>query len=133
MPRQSFTLKHLERMGPGLVFFNAGKFWECHEEWEHLWREETDNAMRYIYWALIQTATALYHIGGGHLEGARGQIAKAREKFLLCVDGENSLLEDRLNWSSLKSLVLGLPEVPDFGDFKALTTFKFPLESLGNQ
>jgi hypothetical protein len=60
----------------GLIFFNAGKFYEAHEVWEDLWRM-TDGPARTFYQGLIQAAVGLHHLKRGNAIGARSQIGKS--------------------------------------------------------
>jgi hypothetical protein len=59
----------------GIEHFNAGRYYEAHEDWEDLWRtlEGTD---RLFVQALIQASVALHHLLRGNLAGAR-QLARS--------------------------------------------------------
>jgi predicted metal-dependent hydrolase len=63
----------------GLALFNAGQFFECHEEWEIPWRH-SDGADRLFYQGLIQAAVAILHAERGNLRGAASTYAKSRAK-----------------------------------------------------
>ena len=95
-------------MKKGIEFFNAKKFWECHEELEHHWLQTPDGPVRYVYWAVIQVATTLVHYHNQNLPGARGQVAKAKEKFQK-TEGVGGVLEEYLSWPTLRSLVEKIP------------------------
>jgi len=64
----------------GIIFFNAGHYFEAHEVWEDLWRE-TSGDLRLFYQGLIQTAVGLYHLSRGNMIGARAQLSKAIPKL----------------------------------------------------
>ncbi len=48
----------------GRTLFNAGRFFEAHEAWEELWREERGDARRRLQ-GLIQIAAALHKARAG--------------------------------------------------------------------
>ena len=73
-----FNSKHLHSMRRGIDLFNQKKYWDCHEELEEIWIEETSD-VRYIFWTIIQVAVALYHCEHQNLIGARSMMAKAKE------------------------------------------------------
>ncbi len=116
-----------EEMKEGLSLFNSTNFWECHEALEDLWMEEA-SPLRNIYWAIIQVANALHHEREGNLVGANSQILKARDKIALCEKNKfnSNLMEEKLRWSTFKSLVLNLPSNASSKDFNDLKLFKFP-------
>lgn len=64
----------------GAALFNAGRFFECHEVWESLWRRSRGEKKRF-YQGLIQAAVALLHAERGNLAGAASVYAKARTKL----------------------------------------------------
>jgi len=64
----------------GLALFNAGRFFECHEVWEALWKRAS-GADRLFYQGLIQAAVAILHAERGNLRGAASTYAKARAKL----------------------------------------------------
>ena len=115
-----FEWEHLSKMKLGITLYNEGQFWECHEELEDHWIEGRGSNVRYVYWALIQVSTALFHKLNGNSSGAMGMISKAREKIDLCekFQVETPLMEEFLNWSYFKTLVKK-------GDFDKLIEFKF--------
>lgn len=53
----------------GLRLFNAGEFFEAHEELEIAWREETDE-IRDLYRGILQVAVTYLHITRGNYDGA---------------------------------------------------------------
>ena len=63
----------------GIAYFNAGKFFDAHEAWEHLWHECPVADRRFVQ-SLIQAAVALYHWNNGNAAGARTLLARGRAK-----------------------------------------------------
>jgi len=74
MPDQS------DLFGRGVALFNAGRFFECHEVWESLWKR-AGGADRQFYQGLIQAAAAVLHAERGNPRGAASTYAKARTKL----------------------------------------------------
>ena len=64
----------------GIDLFNEGRFFECHEAWEEIWKR-SDGEVKLFYQGLIQAAVAILHAQRGNLEGARSLYEKAREKL----------------------------------------------------
>src|SRR6266705_3912742 len=64
----------------GIDLFNEGRFFECHEAWEEIWKR-SDGELKLFYQGLIQAAVAILHAQRGNLEGARSLYQKAREKL----------------------------------------------------
>lgn len=62
----------------GLAHFNAGEYFEAHEELEHAWNEETGPA-RELYRALLQIAVAYLQITRGNYKGALKMFMRARQ------------------------------------------------------
>lgn len=126
-----FNETHLESIKVGIDLFNDEKYWECHEFFEDLWREEPGD-VRYVYWAIIQVASALIHYRERNPGGAKGLIHKARQKFERCETNkiESDLLERNLSWSTLKKMIRDIPEDAQLEDLKSLFEFKFKDPSL---
>ena len=53
----------------GIRLFNAGEFFEAHEELEAAWRDETGE-VRELYRGILQVAVAYLHITRGNFDGA---------------------------------------------------------------
>jgi hypothetical protein len=53
----------------GILFFNAGDFFEAHDVWEELWADCRGPEQRF-YQGLIQAAVGLFHYSGGNVRGA---------------------------------------------------------------
>lgn len=64
----------------GIDLFNEGRFFECHEAWEEVWKR-SDGAEKLFYQGLIQAAVAILHAQRGNLEGARSLYEKASDKL----------------------------------------------------
>jgi uncharacterized protein len=67
------------RFARGIALFNAGRHFDAHEEWEHLWRECGQSDRRFVQ-SLIHAAVALYQWGRGNATAARTQLARGRSK-----------------------------------------------------
>jgi predicted metal-dependent hydrolase len=67
------------RFARGVELFNAGRHFDAHEEWEHLWRECDQSDRRFVQ-SLIHAAVALYQWGRGNATAARTQLARGRAK-----------------------------------------------------
>jgi uncharacterized protein len=64
----------------GIELFNAGKYFECHEELEEIWLK-SQGVEREFFHALIQVAAALHHFQRGNLRGMESIYERARRKF----------------------------------------------------
>ena len=64
----------------GIELFNQGRFFECHEAWEEIWKR-SDGEVKLFYQGLIQAAVAILHAQRGNLEGARSLYEKASAKL----------------------------------------------------
>ena len=71
---------HSDFYEQGIDLFNEGRFFECHEAWEEIWKR-SDGELKLFYQGLIQAAVAILHAQRGNLEGARSLHQKAREKL----------------------------------------------------
>ena len=86
----------------GILLFNAGLFFECHEYLEDVWRPTT-GPERNFYHGIIQAAAAFYHFEKNNLHGARTLMEKALQKLEayrpehLGVDVD-SLIADLRSW-----------------------------------
>lgn len=126
---EPFSKNHFELIHQGLKLFNEEKYWECHEELEDHWMEDQTDPIRYIYWAIIQVATALYHYRDKNLSGALGMILKAQKKIQKVEDLglETETLDELLNWNQFKSLTNSLQKDSTLDEFEKLSTFRFKL------
>jgi hypothetical protein len=62
----------------GVLFFNAGDYFEAHEVWEDLWAESHGDDRRFVQ-GLIQAAVGLFHFGNGNLGGAAKLYRSSRD------------------------------------------------------
>jgi hypothetical protein len=68
------------RFDQAIFFFNSGRYFEAHEVWEEMWREEQGN-LRLLYQGLVQSAVGLHHLTRKNLVGARLQLNKSLIKL----------------------------------------------------
>ena len=61
----------------GVLAFNAGDYFDAHEEWEALWLDCPAADRRFVQ-SLIQAAVALYHWGNRNRPGAARLFASGR-------------------------------------------------------
>lgn len=123
-----FGPEHLEKMKSGIECFNEQRYWECHEELEHVWLEDRGDPVRNVYWAVIQVAASMIHYRESNLVGASGMMNKAREKFKRVRDMNivSPLLLDMLNWEELERLVDAIPVKPEnLEPFAPMFEFRF--------
>ena len=123
-----FTKEHLKKMKEGISLFNRQMYWECHEELEDHWIDDVADNARYVYWAVIQVATSLFHYRQDNIKGAEGMLNKAKEKLNKCVQlkVETPLLYSSINWEKFKQLVFEVPNKnSSLEDYKILYTFRF--------
>ncbi|MGZ6194404.1 MAG: DUF309 domain-containing protein [Candidatus Binataceae bacterium] len=64
----------------GIELFNAGRFFDCHEVWEEVWKQAS-GAEKLFHQGMIQAAVAILHAERGNLPGARSTWNKARAKL----------------------------------------------------
>jgi uncharacterized protein len=74
------TPEHPNYYEEGIELFNQGRFFECHEAWEEIWKR-SDGELKLFYQGLIQAAVAILHAQRGNLEGARSLYEKALLKL----------------------------------------------------
>jgi len=74
------TLEHPNFYEQGIDLFNEGRFFECHEAWEEIWKR-SDGEVKLFYQGMIQAAVAILHAQRGNLEGARSLYEKASAKL----------------------------------------------------
>jgi predicted metal-dependent hydrolase len=74
------TPEHPNFYEQGIDLFNEGRFFECHEAWEEIWKR-SDGEVKLFYQGLIQAAVAILHAQRGNLEGARSLYEKASAKL----------------------------------------------------
>ena len=64
----------------GIRLFNAGEYFEAHEELEHAWNED-QSAARELYRAILQVAVAYLQIERGNYRGAVKMFLRMRQWF----------------------------------------------------
>jgi predicted metal-dependent hydrolase len=64
----------------GIDLFNEGKFFECHEAWEGVWKRSSGDE-KLFYQGIIQAAVAILHAQRGNLTGAASLYGKASVKL----------------------------------------------------
>lgn len=64
----------------GIDLFNEGKFFECHEAWEEVWKR-SDGDAKLFYQGIIQAAVAILHAQRGNLTGAASLYGKSSAKL----------------------------------------------------
>ncbi len=122
-----FSVTHLKKVKEGITLYNREFWWECHEELEDHWLEDQGDPTRFVYWVIIQVATALLHHRDDNLAGARGMILKAQDKILRCKKAgvESDILLRFLSWKRFVKLVGAIGSDCKLEDFKELAQFKF--------
>ena len=60
----------------GVEEFNSGRFFECHDTLEDVWRGVHGPA-RDFFQGIIQISVGFYHLQNGNLTGAESQLEKA--------------------------------------------------------
>lgn len=66
MQQGQYDSRYLE----GIKYFNECEFFEAHEVWEDVWKDD-QGPSRKFYQGLIQVAVCLHHFGNGNIRGAR--------------------------------------------------------------
>ena len=66
--------------------FNEGRYWDCHETLEDLWRE-TPYPLRFVYHALIKSAVGFHHLSRRNRNGARIKLSDAARLLSLFQPG----------------------------------------------
>ncbi|MBM4368130.1 MAG: DUF309 domain-containing protein [Deltaproteobacteria bacterium] len=69
------------RFAEGAAHYDAGRYFEAHEAWEHLWRAQPAGQEKTWIQGLIQLAVSLEHHRRGNPRGREGQWAKAMAKL----------------------------------------------------
>ena len=59
----------------GIELFNRGKYYDCHEVLEDVWREAPVPEKKFLQ-GLIQVAVGLHHYSTGNIVGARSLTAR---------------------------------------------------------
>jgi predicted metal-dependent hydrolase len=122
-----FMSEHLVKIKEGLRLYNIKKFWECHEELEDHWLEDTGDNARLIYWAVIQGAAAMYHLRGENMVGVHGMLKKAKNKIERIDQHkvETDVLNDGFNWQAFRELIEQAPLDGSPDQYQSLYDFQF--------
>ena len=64
----------------GIFFFNSGRYFEAHEAWEDMWRED-HGPLRLLWQGLVQAAVGLHHLSRHNVIGGPSQLRKSIEKL----------------------------------------------------
>jgi predicted metal-dependent hydrolase len=64
----------------GIEKFNRGEFYECHDDLEDAWRDET-RQIRYLYQGILQIGVGFHHQRNGNWKGATGLIRNGVERL----------------------------------------------------
>jgi predicted metal-dependent hydrolase len=75
LPEPVFDAETADAFERGVNEFNAGKFFECHETLEEVWRG-TRGPARDFFQGLIQVSVGFYHLRNGNLRGGASQLER---------------------------------------------------------
>jgi uncharacterized protein len=64
----------------GIALFNKGRFFECHEVWEEIWKRAGGEEKTFCQ-GVIQAAVAILHAQRGNLRGSESIWRKALAKL----------------------------------------------------
>ncbi len=95
----------------GIELFNQGRFFECHEAWEEVWKR-AHGEEKLFYQGLIQAAVAILHAQRGNRDGARSLYAKARAKLDSAASEHMGLAIGKLRADLAKFFETALAEKP---------------------
>jgi hypothetical protein len=79
-PEPALDPHALQEVRKGVEEFNCGRFFECHDTLEDVWRGVRGPA-RSFFQGLIQVSVGFYHLNNSNLTGARSQLEKALENL----------------------------------------------------
>lgn len=106
--------------------FDAGRFYEAHEEWEHEWLD-SEGVDRSLLQALIQTAAAYVHLQRGNPEAVASLAESARQHLDTVPEGHlgvdvdsvraldreiETRARDKIRSEDWRPLVLRKPDLP---------------------
>ncbi len=82
--------------------FNGGRFWDCHETLEDVWRG-TSYPLRFFYHSVIKVAVGFHHMGRHNRNGARAKLSDGVRLLRLLQPQflgvrTDSLLQDAAQW-----------------------------------
>ena len=67
-------------MDNAIFFFNSGRYFEAHEAWEDMWREEK-GPLRSFYQGLVHAAVGLHHRERNNRIGMVSQLKKCLSRL----------------------------------------------------
>jgi hypothetical protein len=88
MPRTRHSPTENGRFDRAVVYFNAGAFFEAHEDWEDLWHEAEGAERRWLQ-GLIQIAAAFVHFERGFFARGFVQLIRDGSAKLAGYDGDD--------------------------------------------
>jgi predicted metal-dependent hydrolase len=101
----------------GIRLFNAGEYYECHEELEAIWLEER-GPIRYLYQGILQIGVGFHHLRNGNFRGTRllleNGIAKVERFQPLCMGVDTLRLRDESQACLDQLLELGSERIAGF-------------------
>lgn len=101
----------------GIQLFNAGEYFECHEELETIWKEERD-PIRYLYQGILQIGVGFHHLRNGNYRGATllltDGIDKTRRFRPTCMSVDTERLCDESQACLDALLTLGKERIREF-------------------
>lgn len=110
----------------GIRLFNAGEFYECHEELEAIWLKEMD-PIRYLYQGILQVGVGFHHLGNDNFRGARllleNGIAKIERFQPQCMGIDTRRLLEESQRCLDHLLALGADRIGEF-DWKLVPTIQ---------
>jgi uncharacterized protein len=108
----------------GAQEFNAGKFFECHDTLEEIWRG-TRGPARHFLQGLIHIAVGFYHLGNDNRSGGISQLEKGMARLepygpeyqgidlAALRTGVTAWLQKAVSGSDLRARVEDLPKIRD--------------------
>ena len=114
-------------LAKGIEEFNTGRFFECHETLEDIWRAER-RPLRQFYKGVIQVAAGFHHLGRNNFKGTVNKLESGTrylEPFrprYLGIDVQRLIEEARMCRSAI--LELGRDRIAEF-DRSRIPTIAF--------
>jgi hypothetical protein len=101
----------------GIEEFNEGRYWQCHETLELLWRAES-RPVRDLYQGILQVAVGFHHLRSGNYAGAvevlRRGLARLAGMPEVCQGVRVAELQDAARSMYERILALGPDRVGEF-------------------
>lgn len=80
MEARQLDFEEIRQFRKGVDEFNSGKFFECHDTLEEIWRGVRGRDREFLQ-GLIQISVGLYHLDNRNLTGAESQLTKGLRKL----------------------------------------------------